>query len=130
MPIITGRTPSGNVVAIAVDEDGKLVTHAVLSGVSTVTLSGTSSVAVVGTVPISGDIEVTSTNILEGYKLADMDTGGAEEYYGYTDKDENWYIIQLTTTASRYCSGAAAYAAAWADRVPPGQTYAYYHEVF
>lgn len=110
MPIVTGRSPTGNVVDIAVDEDGKL--------------------RLGGTTAISGDIEVVSSNILEGYKLADMETGGATEYYGYTDKDENWYIIALTTTTSKYCSGAAAYGAAWAARVPPGQTYAYYHEVF
>jgi hypothetical protein len=114
MPIITGRTPSGNVVDVAVSETGIIVTTTSISG----------------TVPISGDIEVVSANILEGYKLADMETGGANEYYGYTDKDENWYIMQLTTTTSKYCSGVGAYAAAWALRVPPGQTYLYYHEVF
>jgi len=110
MPIITGRTPSGDIRDVAIDEEGKL--------------------RLSGTVPISGDIEVVSSNLLEGYKLADMETGGETEYYGYTDKDENWYIMQLTTTASRYCSGAAGYAAAWIARVPPGQTYLYYHEVF
>jgi len=101
-----------------------------LASGSSVEVTGTIGISAGSVLPVSGDIEAAPANPTDKYKLSDMDTGGATEYYGYIDKDENWYILQLTTTAARYCSGAGGYPAAWDDRVPPGQTYDYFDEVF
>ena len=108
MPIITGRTPSGNVVDVALDEDGKL--------------------RLSGTVAISGDVAATSKDILEKYKFSDTKTITATDYFGYLDKDGNWYILQLTTAAGRYASGGSAYAANYA--LADSLTYYYFNEVF
>lgn len=50
------------------------------------------------------------------YSIADLDTGGATQYFGYIDKDGKWYIMQLTGTQARYFAGTVDYAANWANR--------------
>lgn len=67
-------------------------------------------------------------DFLSHYKLTDIDDSSATEYYGYTDKDGNWYIKKVTTTAIRFISGASAYTTNWTNRA--SLTYAYFYETF
>lgn len=58
-------------------------------------------------------------NLLEGYKVADQDVG-ATSYYGYINKEGEWYIIKETVAGSvtsyRYIRGASGYATNWTNR--------------
>lgn len=80
------------------------------------------------TLPVSGNLEVASENILEKYKFSDSATVTATDYYGYIDKDGNWYILQLTDSAARYCSGASDYTTNWGNRII--LSYDYFDEIF
>lgn len=53
---------------------------------------------------------------LGAYQITDLDTAGATQYFGYTDKNGNWYIMQLTATAVRYAKGTTGYTTGWTNR--------------
>ena len=101
MPIMYARNAAG-VVELQADDAGQL-------RLATVTVTG-------------------SPDILEKYKFSDTKTITATDYFGYLDKDGNWYILQLTTAAGRYASGGSAYAANYA--LADSLTYYYFNEVF
>ncbi len=69
--------------------------------------------------------------ILAGYMPADQDTGGTS-FYGYLDKDGNWYIMKTVRTgnelAHTYAKGTSGYPAAWIARAT--QTYAAFDVTF
>lgn len=71
-----------------------------------------------------------SQNILEAYQITDQDDGGNTKYYGFMDKDGNWYILKNDTVAStyRYTRGTSSYAANWTNRAT--LTYGYFGDVF
>jgi hypothetical protein len=52
------------------------------------------------------------------------------KYYGYTDKDENWYIQRMnrTTGTARYASGSGSFSTAYANK--ESQIYNYFHVEF
>ena len=62
------------------------------------------------------------------YKITDIDSAGDTKYFGYTDKDANWYIRQLTGTTSRYVKGSSGYTTAWTNRAT--QSYDYFYTIF
>lgn len=62
------------------------------------------------------------------YQIADKDLGGATEYVGFTDKDGNWFIQQMTSTAHRFIKGAASYETNWTNRA--SLSYDYFHTIF
>jgi hypothetical protein len=59
-----------------------------------------------------------ATDPLVGYRISDMDDAGDPAYYGFEDKDGNWYIMEYSIGAStfRYAKGTSGYAAGWAGR--------------
>lgn len=76
---------------------------------------------------------------LTNYQIAEQDSADNPAYYGYTDKDGNWYILkQLTNTDTsvsfRMRRGIAAtttaFTTAWAGRADSSTAYSYYFEVF
>lgn len=68
---------------------------------------------------------------LGNYKAANMDTS-TPAYYGFVDKDGNWYIMKEATSGSvktyTYCKGTSGYATAWTNRAT--QTYDTYDNTF
>ena len=50
------------------------------------------------------------------YKIADLDTVGPTQYFGYVDKDGAWYIMRLTDAAARYVKGNDHYVDNWGTR--------------
>lgn len=75
------------------------------------------------------ETEASAVDPLIQYKVSDLDEAGATKYYGFLDKDGNWYIIQLTATAARYFKGSTGtYIASWAARV--GLAYNYFDVIF
>ena len=67
------------------------------------------------------------------FKISDQaDHGGdsTKKYYGYVNREGEWYIMRrdLTANTYRYYKGGSNYAAGWAGR--EGYTYERYDEVF
>lgn len=71
-----------------------------------------------------------SEDPLEKYKIADMDDASNPKYYGFTDRDGHWYILEEDSTAKtyRYAAGSDEYSSSWNDRA--SLTYDYFHNVF
>ena len=63
------------------------------------------------------------------YKISNLDTGGDIKYFGYLDKDGNWYIMQLTSVSSLYIKGTSDYETNWTNRAI-SLNYDYFHNVF
>jgi len=78
----------------------------------------------------SRNITVTNLDPLIAYQVADKDTAGDPKYFGFTDKDELWYILRENVASGtyRYLSGGNNYDTAWTNRA--SHTYKYFHEVF
>jgi len=64
------------------------------------------------------------------YKAADIDIAADTKYYGFIDKDGNWYIMREITTAGsfRFCKGTSAYTTAWTAKT--SQSYDYFYTIF
>ncbi len=67
-------------------------------------------------------------DITSKYKISDIDDSPSTKYFGFTDKDGNWFIMKLTTTQVRYAADASGYTTAWTDRA--GLTYNYFYITF
>ena len=70
---------------------------------------------------------------LSDYKINDVDDDASPNYYGFTDKDENWYILKETISPGantyRYEKGGpGGYTTAWTGRA--SGTYVYYYTAF
>ncbi len=74
-----------------------------------------------------GSLNVSNKESLSNYKISDI-ADGTTAYFGFVDKDGNWYILKLTETDARYCKGASGYTTAWTNRA--SQSYDYYNNVF
>ena len=64
------------------------------------------------------------------YGISNIEDAGTYKYFGFEDKDGNWYIMRKTvaTNVYEYVSGASNYVAGWAGRV--GQTYTAFSGAF
>ena len=71
---------------------------------------------------------VATEDITSKYKITDIDDSGTTKYFGFTDKDGNWFIMSLTTTEARYIKGTSGYTTNWTGRT--GLTYDYFYNVF
>lgn len=71
---------------------------------------------------------LTTEDLTAKYKISDIDDSGTTKYFGFTDKDGNWFIMSLTTTDVRYIKGASGYTTNWAARA--GLTYDYFYNAF
>ena len=69
-----------------------------------------------------------SEDLTAKYKITDIDDSGSTKYFGFTDKDGNWFIMQLTATAARYCAGSSGYTTSWTGCA--GLTYDYFYNAF
>jgi len=70
-------------------------------------------------------------SVLAGYQISDQEVG-ATSYYGYLDRDENWYIMKAVRNGAitnyTYVKGAFGYSANWANRT--NLVYQTFSEVF
>jgi hypothetical protein len=54
---------------------------------------------------------------LSKYHFTDKDDGGAIQYFGYTDANGAWVIMQLNGESTcRYATGPKGYPESWANR--------------
>ncbi len=77
---------------------------------------------------IDAKLDAIGIDSLDNYRITDLDTSGATQYFGYTDKDNNWYIMELTSTTARYIKGTTDYATNWTGRA--GLSYEYFYNTF
>ncbi len=83
--------------------------------------------------PETLDWEVQTTEVQEHidptahYKFSDNTASGDPQYFGYVDKDENWYVMKFTATGARFAKGSGNYAANFANC--PNLTYSYFYEL-
>ena len=70
----------------------------------------------------------TSEDLTIKYKITDIDDAGSTKYFGFTDKDGNWFIMSLTATEARYIKGASAYTTSWTGRA--ALVYDYFYNIF
>lgn len=82
-----------------------------------------------GAVPISGSITVTAKPT-DAYSISNTEDTGTYKYFGFEDKDGNWYILRKTiaTNIYLYTAGASDYSTGWTNRA--SQTYASYATTF
>lgn len=75
---------------------------------------------------------VITPAILEGYYISDKDDDASPNYYGFLDKNGNWYIIKETVSAGadtyRYAKGSTNYTTNWTNRA--SLSYDYFNTVF
>ena len=57
------------------------------------------------------------------YRLAEVDSIGVPQYFGYEDMHGNWYIAQNTAGAWRYAKGESDFFTNWTGRT--GLSYNY-----
>ena len=67
---------------------------------------------------------------LEGYKIADEDRSGDPLYFGFVDRNGNWYIMQQNQASGtyRFTRGTGSYTTNWTARA--GLSYDYFYNVF
>lgn len=73
------------------------------------------------------------SELLKGYKISDMESIGNPSvpnphYFGYVNKDCEWYIMKLTNITARYAKGDSDYDANWALRA--SLTYYNFQDIF
>lgn len=80
--------------------------------------------------PVDAATLVGQQDTLAHYKINDIDDAGTPVYYGFTDKDENWYILEENSLNNtyRYAKGANDYATNWTARA--GLSYDYFYNIF
>lgn len=92
-----------------------------------------------GSMPVPGLVGVKDSNgtqidpaknhPTDGYEVNDVDDSSVPAYYGFVDKDNNWYITKEDSDGSfRYVKGTGSYVAAWTNRA--SQAYGYFSNVF
>ncbi|HHD92284.1 MAG TPA: hypothetical protein ENL06_01500 [Candidatus Portnoybacteria bacterium] len=70
---------------------------------------------------------VDNVSIIDIYHISDIDDS-SPAYYGFVDKDGNWYIMKEDTGTYRYCKGTTDYSTNWSNRA--SLTYDYYDNIF
>ena len=74
----------------------------------------------------------TTDDILNSYKVADVDDDATPNYYGFTDKDGLWYIMKEILSAGantyRFIKGSTGYTTNWTGRA--GLSYDYFYNIW
>ena len=74
-----------------------------------------------------------NSEFLKDYHISDMESTGNPSvpnphYFGYVNKDCNWYIMKVTNVTTRYARGSGDYDANWDDRA--SHTYHNFQDIF
>ena len=89
-----------------------------------------------GDTPLAVDPKDSDGNSLAspvaGYVLSDKDDDASPNYYGYVDKEGNYYIMKETISPGadtyRFVKDSSGYTTAWTGRV--GLSYDYFYNTF
>lgn len=79
---------------------------------------------------LSGNRGTSSIEPTEGYKVTEISTDESSYYYGFVNKDGNWYIMREDPNEGsfRYVKGDINFSSGWKKR--EGLKYDYFHNVF
>ncbi len=65
----------------------------------------------------------------DGFRITEIDDSSTPAYYGFVNKNGNWFIMKEESTGSyRYTKGNSDFSDAWNNRT--SLTYSYFDEVF
>jgi len=78
----------------------------------------------------SNRLPVSTGNAFEQYQPSDETATGETDYYGFVDRNGNWYILRydINNGTFRYVKGSTGYTTNWTNRET--LSYGYFHEVF
>ena len=127
---ILGRDNEGNWIPLVINEDGKIIVRSenLLWNTETwefeLATQGSPAAAVVNvenfpavisgtSVPITGEVSNSNDDPTAKYKITNIDSSGDTKYFGYLDRDGNWYIMKLTATQGLYAKGTSNYLSNW-----------------
>lgn len=79
---------------------------------------------------LSGNGGTSSIEPTEGYKVTEISTDESSYYYGFVNKDGNWYVMREDPTEGsfRYVKGDINFSSGWKKR--ESLKYDYFHNVF
>jgi hypothetical protein len=76
--------------------------------------------------------DIGTIMFLSGYFISDKDDDASPNYFGFVDRDGNWYILKETVLAGadtyRYAKGTTGYTTNWTGRA--ALSYDYFYNVF
>lgn len=75
-----------------------------------------------------GNIVDVSGRLLDKYEPSYTDDAGDPQYYGFVDKDGNWYVQKITGGTITYSKGTTSFATNWGNRA--SLTYSTFDNVF
>jgi hypothetical protein len=82
---------------------------------------------------VQATTDIGSIMFLSGYSISDKDDDASPNYFGFVDRDGNWYILKETVSAGadtyRYASGSSNYATNWTNRATT-VVYDYFYNAF
>lgn len=65
----------------------------------------------------SRNVFVENQSLLGNYETSNVDESGDPKYYGFVDRDGNWYIMRNTSgTDFAYSRGITDYSTNWTNR--------------
>jgi hypothetical protein len=65
----------------------------------------------------------------DGYRVSEIDDASTPSYYGFVDKDSNWYIAKEDSSGSyRYVKGDSSFSTNWTNRA--SLSYDYFDTIF
>lgn len=117
----------------------KLIGSAGLATFTFALFTKKSQAAFFGSIPGPGTVAIKDSddNVIDpaekqptdGYEITDVEDDTLPAYYGFVDKDENWYIAREGTNGDyRYVSGSTDYATNWTNRA--SQSYNLFSDEF
>jgi len=77
--------------------------------------------------------DIGTIMFLSGYAISDKDDDASPNYFGFTDRDGNWYILKETINPGadtyRYATGSSNYTTNWTNRATT-VVYDYFYTAF
>jgi hypothetical protein len=81
---------------------------------------------------VDSTTDIGTIMFLGGYFISDKDDDASPNYFGFQDRDGNYYFLKETISAGadtyRYWAGSGDYATDWAARAT--KTYGYFKDIF
>lgn len=140
----TAKTERGKVIPEGFDIDRRMFLKIISSaGISLFVLSlftKKAQAAFFGSVPGPGTVfvkDTTGTRIdpavkqpTDGYRISGIDDDSESSYYGFINKDGEWFIMRETSSSGdyRYVRGSSNFPTNWSNRT--SLSYDYFHNVF
>ncbi len=120
---LVSNTPLGTYEVRTTNKTSKAVQHFILD------FGGAGAESLLST---ANPLPITNNESLDNFFLSDLDDASTPKFFGYTDKNENWYIMKESISSGitnfRYKKGTTDYETNWTNRA--SLTYDYFYNEF